>query len=154
MMLPSPILMICSANICRSPFAEHYLRHRLRQAGEFAEVFSRGILEMNARAVPDDGLAAAQEMGIRMQRHRSTKLQGSDLDRAALVMIMEQQHRQYLLQMRPQCVGKIFFLSEPTGGEEVPDPMGKGVEAFRVSYRVIAQNLDAWLDRFGIAPPA
>jgi len=151
MMLPSPVLMICSANICRSPFAECYFRYKLQQAGEFAEVYSRGILDMNGKGVPEDGITVAQEMGVKLSRHHSTKLENADLDRAALVMIMEQQHRQYLLQMRPQCVGKIFFLSQPTGGAEVPDPMKKGVDAFRVSYQVIARNIDAWLKQFGIA---
>jgi len=150
-MLPSPVLMICSANICRSPFAELYFRHRLQQAGEYAEVFSRGILEMHGKGVPEDGVTVAQEMGINATRHHATKLEAADLDRAALVLIMEKQHRQYLLQMRPQCVGKIFFLSQPTGGEEVPDPMAKGEDAFRESYQVIAHNIDAWLKRFGIA---
>ncbi len=151
MMLPSPVLMVCSANVCRSPFAEHYFRHRLRQAGEYAEVFSRGIMEMNGTEVPEDGLTVAEEMGIDMRRHRSTKLTPADLDRAALVLVMEKQHRQYLLQMRPQYVGKIFFLGQPTGGGEVPDPMAKGVEAYRASYQVIARDVDAWLKRFGIA---
>ncbi|MDQ6964560.1 MAG: hypothetical protein Q9M13_06530 [Mariprofundales bacterium] len=150
MMLPSPVLMICSANICRSPFAECYFRSRLQQAGEFAEVYSRGIMEMHEQPVPDDGIAVAKEMGVNLSRHHSTKLEAADLDRAALVMIMEKQHRQYLLQMRPQCVGKIFFLSQPTGGDEVPDPMAKGVDAFRLSYQVIARNIDAWLKSFGI----
>ncbi|RMH51415.1 MAG: hypothetical protein D6682_04550 [Zetaproteobacteria bacterium] len=149
-MLPSPILTLCSANICRSPFAEHYLRHRLRQAGAFAEVFSRGILEMEGRPVPEEGLAAAREMGVEMGRHRSCRVQAGDLDRAALVLVMEQQHRHYLMQLRPQCVGKIFLLSQPGGGGDVPDPMGKGLEAFRDSYRVIAQHLDGWLLRFGV----
>ncbi len=150
MMLPSPILMICSGNICRSPFAEIYLRHRLQQAGTFAEVFSRGILDMHQRPAPDHGIAVAAEMGLDLAAHHSTKLEPADLDRAALVMIMEQQHRQYLAQMRPAVIGKIFFLSQPTGGAEVPDPMGKDVEAFRASYQMIATNVDGWLKRFGV----
>ncbi|MDQ6950416.1 MAG: low molecular weight protein-tyrosine-phosphatase [Mariprofundales bacterium] len=150
MMLPSPILMVCSGNICRSPFAEFYLRSRLQQAGEFAEVFSRGILDMHSRSVPDTGIAVAADMGVDLAPHRATKLEGSDLDRAALVMIMEQQHRQYLAQMRPAAIGKIFYLSQPTGGAEIPDPMGKSDEDFRDSYRVIVENIDGWLKRFGV----
>jgi len=150
MMLPSPILMICSGNICRSPFAECYLRYRLQQAGEFAEVFSRGILDLHNSPTPDDGIAVAQTMGVDLSRHRSTKLEATDLDRAALVMIMEKQHRNYLAQMRPAVIGKIFYLSQPTGGEEVPDPMGKSAEDFRASYQVIAANIDAWMKRFGV----
>ncbi|MDX8409736.1 MAG: low molecular weight protein-tyrosine-phosphatase [Mariprofundales bacterium] len=150
MMLPSPILMVCSGNICRSPFAEIYLRHRLQQAGAFAEVFSRGILEMRNHSAPDNGIAVAAEMGLDLSTHHSTKLEPADLDRAALVMIMEQQHRQYLAQMRPAVIGKIFFLSQPTGGAEVPDPMGKDSEAFRTSYQIIATNIEGWLKRFGV----
>lgn len=149
-MLPSPILMVCSGNICRSPFAEHYLRHRLRQAGAFAEVFSRGILEMRGSPTPEEGVAAAAEMGIDLSRHRSTQLERGDLDRAALVMIMERQHRQYLARMQPAAIGKIFYLSQPGGGREVPDPMGKSIDDFRASYRLIADYLDGWLERFGV----
>ena len=61
MVLPSPILMICAGNLCRSPFAEVYMRMRFEEAGVAAECYSRGLLAMPGRKVPELALKVAQE---------------------------------------------------------------------------------------------
>jgi len=151
MMLPSPIMMVCAGNMCRSPFAEYYMRHKFEQADVESECFSRGLLAMPGRKVPDLALQVGLEFGIDMREHNSQTLLAPDVDRSAIIMVMEQGQRQHLSKIRPASIGKIFLLSQPHGGKRIADPMGKDEEHFRKAYKEITLNIDAWAKRFGIA---
>lgn len=150
MLLPSPILMICAGNLCRSPFAEMYMRLKLEQAGVNAECFSRGLLSMPGRKVPEMALKVAEEFGVDLSDHVSQTLLAPDMDRAALVMVMEQGQRQHLSKMRPAHIGKVMMLSQLSGGQKISDPMGRSEETFRRVYAEITEHIDAWMSRFGI----
>jgi len=142
--------MVCAGNLCRSPFAEGYMRERLARAGVEAEVFSRGLLALPNQRPPAQAQEAARDFGVDLSGHVAQPLLGADLDRAGLVLVMSQQQRQHLARMRPAVIGKVFLLSQPGGGQPVADPMGRDPEFFRQVYADIAALVDAWLQRFGI----
>ncbi len=150
MMLPSPIMIICAGNMCRSPFAEYYMRQKFEDAGVEGECFSRGLLAMPGRKAPSAALQVGLEFGIDMQDHISQTLLAPDVDRAAMIMVMESGQRQHLSKMRPASIGKIFLLSQPLDGKTIADPMGKDDDHFRKVYKEIMMNVDAWVKRFGI----
>jgi len=126
------------------------MRQKFEQAGVEGECFSRGLLAMPGRKVPDLALQIGLEFGIDMQDHISQTLLAPDVDRTAMIMVMEQGQRQHLSKMRPTSIGKIFLLSQPHGGKRIADPMGKDEDHFRKVYTEIALNVDAWAKRFGI----
>ncbi|MDX8396132.1 MAG: hypothetical protein R8K22_06935 [Mariprofundaceae bacterium] len=148
MMMPSPVLMICAGNMCRSPFAEYYMRLKLEEVGIAGECFSRGLLAMAGRKVPETALTVGLEFGVDMSEHISQTLLAPDLDRAALVMVMELEQRQHLSKMRPAHIGKVFMLSQPSGGAKISDPMGRSEESFRKIYTEITGHIDGWINRF------
>jgi len=149
-MTPSPILMVCAGNLCRSPFAEFYMRKRLEKAGVYAKVFSRGLLALPNQRAPKHGQQAAAEFDVDLSSHVSQPLLRTDLEQAAMVMVMEAEQRQHLAKMSPASIGKVFILSQMTDGKPIADPVGKDLTAFRNAYKVIATDVDAWLKRFGI----
>jgi len=150
MLLPSPIMMVCAGNMCRSPFAEHYMRLRLQQAGQHGECFSRGLLAMPGRKVPEVAQKVGTEFGVDMHTHISQTMLAPDVERAALILVMEPKQRQHLSKVRPSSIGKVFVLSQPLGGKAIPDPMGKDEAYFRKVYADITHMVDAWLQRFAI----
>jgi protein-tyrosine phosphatase len=150
MLLPSPILFICAGNLCRSPFAEAYMRKRLEAGEAYAECFSRGLLSMPGRKVPAMALKVAQEFGVDLSGHVSQTLLAPDFDRAALVMVMESGQRQHLSKMRPAHIGKVMMLSQPSGGQKIDDPMGRSEETFHRVYGEIVEHIDVWAERFGV----
>ncbi|GMR00220.1 MAG: phosphotyrosine protein phosphatase [Zetaproteobacteria bacterium] len=152
MLLPSPVLTICAGNLCRSPFAEAYLRQQFEAAGVEAEVFSRGLLTLPNQRPPKEAQQVASEFNIDLASHVSQPLLGTDLDRAGIVLVMDAGQRQHISKIRPACIGKVFLLSQPSGGEPVADPMGRDENAFRQVYARIAAEVDAWMQRFGIQP--
>jgi len=143
-------MMICAGNMCRSPFAEKYMQLRLQQAGLEAECYSRGLLALAGRKVPDIAQKIGLEFGVDMSQHISQTLLTPDIDRAAMIMVMEAEQRQHLSKMRPASIGKVFLLSQPSGGKIIHDPMGKDEAYFREVYSEITTHVDAWMQRFGI----
>jgi len=148
MFMPTPIMMVCAGNICRSPFAEFYMRKKLEEEGKNGEVFSRGLLLIQGHNVPAAGLKIGLEFGVDMSKHMSNALLAPDMDRAALVLVMEPDQRQHLMQKRPEHVGKVMMLSQPCGAKIIDDPMGRSEDTFRRVYGEIARCVDAWVERF------
>lgn len=148
MFMPTPIMMVCAGNICRSPFAEFYLRKQLEEKGIEGEVFSRGLLLMQGKKVPEKGLKIGMEFGVDMTEHISQALLAPDMDRAGLVLVMEPDQRVHLMKKRPEHVGKVMLLSQPCGGQPIDDPMNRSEETFRRVYGEISACIDAWIARF------
>lgn len=151
MMLPSPILVVCSGNLCRSPFAEGVFRRCFEHVGVYAEVFSRGLLDVGAQPVPQAALKVAAEFGVDLSGHHAVRLSPEDLQRAGIVLVMSAKQRKHIGEMSPTAFGKVFLLSQPDDGETVEDPIGKPEEVFREVYHQIGQLADLWLQRFGVS---
>jgi len=149
-MLPSPILMVCTGNLCRSPFAEALMRQRLEQHGAFAEVKSCGVQNIGSQPVPNIALQVAAEFDVDMSAHRSTFVSPELLQQAALVLVMSERQRKHLGHIYPTGIGKVFLLSQPDDGEDIPDPIGQPEDFYRETYAEINRLVDAWLARFGI----
>jgi len=150
MQLPSPILVICQGNLCRSPFAEQLLQKKLRDAGVYAEVFSRGLQNIGNQPVPDLAQRIANEFDVDLSNHRSALVLKEDLQQAALVLVMSARQRKFIGEISPMSIGKVFLLSHPNGGDTVTDPIGQSDDFFRDVYSEIAEHSDAWLQRFGV----
>lgn len=148
MLMPTPIMMVCAGNICRSPFAEFYMRKALAEKGVEGEVFSRGLLLMPGKHVPEKGIKVGLEFGVDLSAHISQALLAPDMDRAGLVLVMEPDQRLYLIKKRPEHLGKVMLLALPCGGKNIDDPMGRSEETFRRVYGEIAACVDAWVQRF------
>src|SRR5688500_18860960 len=67
------IAIVCTANRCRSPLAEHILRAEAAARGLSVHVFSMGLLQ-SGMPMPDRGIAVAREFGLDLSRHRSERL--------------------------------------------------------------------------------
>ena len=149
-MLPSPILMVCTGNVCRSPFAEAFMRQRLAELGAYAEVRSCGIQDIGSQPVPDTALRVAAEFGVDLSSHRSAAMTPAHLRQAALVLVMSERQRRFIARGLPTSIGKVFLLSQPDNGEDVPDPIGQSPDFFRETYAIIARLTEIWLERFGL----
>jgi len=143
--------MVCAGNLCRSPFAEGLMRNRLQQADIEGECFSRGLIAMPGLKAPDTAVRVAGEFGVDLSTHVSQPLGQPDIDRAALVLVMEPAQRQHLIRISPSSIGKVFILSQPSGGASIPDPVGQDETVFMAVYDEISGHIEAWLRRFGVA---
>lgn len=104
--LPGRVLVVCTANVCRSPLAAALLAAGLPAA----DVSSAGVhaltdapmCAVSASLLPDGGGAG----------HAARQLTGDLVRSADLVITMEQEQRSAAVRLAPGVQGKVFTLRE------------------------------------------
>ena len=115
------VLFVCAGNLCRSPFAEELARLRAGERGLDVEFESAGEIAYEGSRCPDDAVAAASRYGVDLTAHRARRL------------TREQE----------------AVADEVVPLFDVPDPIGRGPDAYRVTYARLDERVDELLDRWG-----
>jgi len=131
------LLMVCTANICRSPMAQVVMTHLAKLGGLAAHtrVDSAGTRASWLSARPDArACAALTDRGYPIGRLRSRRVADKDFTRFDLILAMDQSNLDDLRQMCPtEHVHKLHLLLEfapELGLREVPDPYYGGAKGF------------------------
>ena len=124
------ILIVCTANICRSPMAAGLLRHFLAgQSGPLKSlsVVSAGIAARYGDPVSDNAAIAMKKAGVDLSDHVSQPVTQKLLDDSLVVFCMTESHRA-LLQLQFERVPRHLYLFRqflpPPVDPEVDDPYG------------------------------
>jgi L-threonylcarbamoyladenylate synthase len=167
---PELILLVCSGNTCRSPLGMVILRRALAYRGLDAAyaVASAGTVAVDGLGASFEACQAASERGLDLSGHRSRFVTGDLLARAKLVLTMTRRHRRTLLDLHPGAVDRVFTLkgyaagagtsgaigSLPSAGsvEDIPDPIGLGIEAYRRVVAEIERGAAAVVERLRNSP--
>jgi protein-tyrosine phosphatase len=153
------ILVVCSGNICRSPYAEGYLRLRLARAGRpDVSIRSAGTLGIVGSPPSPETLTLAAEAGFDLAGHRSAALAYDRVDEADVILVMEEAHRRAIAGRYPEDAGKVRLLSAfhpgARGMPRVPDifdPIGMPMAEYRRCFQLLRDSLDGFLrDRLGL----
>jgi protein-tyrosine phosphatase len=139
------ILVACTANICRSPMAAAILRRRLAELGleDEIEVISAGVWAEDGHSASPNAILTLAGRGMDVAGHRSQLLTPALLARADIVLVMEEAHRRSLFYLAPQHLGKVYLLTEMSGGHaDVADPYGGSIEG----YARTADELEALIE--------
>jgi protein-tyrosine phosphatase len=105
------VLVVCTANRCRSPLAAAILRARLAARGVTAEVESVGLLEPGYRAT-DATVEAAAALGIDLGDHLSRRLDVTQIREADLIVGMERGHVREVVVFERDAWPRTFTLKE------------------------------------------
>lgn len=97
------ILFVCTANICRSPTAEHLARHL--PGGDRFEFASAGLLRAGTTC-PDQLMQATSPRGVDLTGHRSRLASRELLRDADLVVTMEVGHLREITVLDPEAFAK------------------------------------------------
>ncbi|MCK4653558.1 MAG: Sua5/YciO/YrdC/YwlC family protein [Candidatus Cloacimonetes bacterium] len=141
------ILFICTANICRSPMAEFYLKTLIQKNKLSFCVKSAGFLN-GGRQISENSEKVLKENEIDASKHISTQINEELILDSWLVLTMTIQHKLYLLDYFPNIENKVFTLSEFTGYQiDVDDPYGLEIYFYRETYEKIRERIDNLLDK-------
>jgi len=144
------VLVVCSGNICRSPMAAEYLRHRASREGlDAVVVTSGGLLGIDGEQAAVESIAALAEVGLDLRRHRSRGVTPSDVRNADLVVAMTSDHVDEIRQRFPETAAEIRLLRAFEDGPiparfapDLADPVGKPLEAHRAAFQQIRDCVD------------
>lgn len=139
------ILIVCTANICRSPVAEALLRAHLQKRG-LAQwtVGSAGTWALQQRAASQFSINVCEKMGLDITGHRSRMIDDKLLQQADLVLCMEAGHVEALQTEFTSHADKIHLLSEMAGElYSVHDPYGEPL----VMYQRMGDELSILIEK-------
>ncbi|MGN0063879.1 MAG: hypothetical protein ACI379_06530 [Nocardioides sp.] len=116
------VLMVCTANICRSPYLEIQAR-ALAGEGSPVTFSSAGTMGFSDHAM-DETMAGTLPPGA-ADAFRSRPLTPAILSQVDLVLTAEREHRTRILEESPQFVRKVFTVGQFAAGVEAnPDLRG------------------------------
>jgi protein-tyrosine phosphatase len=131
------ILFVCMGNICRSPSAEGFFAHALKQSSysEQISIDSAGTHGYHVGHGPDPrAVDTAGNFDVDIGHLRSRKVSTSDFHNYDLIVAMDRSNFEDLQRIQPQdsTAGlKMMMEYHPEGHpDEVPDPYYGGMDGF------------------------
>ncbi len=147
---PKTILIVCTANMCRSPMAEGLLRHKLALAGlsdEFV-VASAGVWTEDGFPATDHAVQALAEQGIDISAHRSRNVTEDMVAQSALVLTMTRNHAEAVRLSFPAHAGKVYLLGEMGGPAcDVNDPVGRPLAVYQTTAKELDRLIESGYER-------
>jgi protein-tyrosine phosphatase len=139
------ILLVCTANLCRSPMAEGALRRMLDRSGIRADIDSAGTHDYGADLPPCSmSIQTARRHGYDISAQVGRQVRPHDFRYFDLILAMDKRNRRHLRRVAgAQARDKVLLLldfSRSFAGEEVSDPYGRGQIAFEEAHRRITSG--------------
>ncbi len=153
------ILVVCTANICRSPMVAALLRARLQAAGlaDAVEVASAGVYALGGEPADPIMERLLATTGVSVGPHRAQGIAVPALREADLILVAEERHRQAIFHHDPRSLHKVLLITELNRSYgDLPDPYGQAEERYREvltrALRVLDEGWENLLQRLALAP--
>jgi len=133
---PLKIILVCYANLCRSPLAEGIFKQLLERIGKSDNVIvsSAGIHAYEGSPPHSKSIQVAKERGIDISGYGGVQLTKEMAKDADLILTLDESVKHHILSYYINDSEKIFTLKEYSGKRDdldVDDPYGLSTEAFR-----------------------
>jgi len=147
------VLMVCTANYCRSPMAEGMLRRQLLELGlsQYIRVDSAGTHVSRSGQRPDiRAQQAVQAGGVDITRLRSRSIQHTDFVDFDYILVMDEGNFQSVAKLCPveyrHKLAMMMAFAPQSGVTEVPDPYYSNKEGFQQVYTFLEQAVNGLVE--------
>lgn len=142
------VLLVCTANICRSPAAERLFRVRL---SPYVEFFSRGTRALPGAQMCETAANWTLMHGASAAGHVSRQLESADIEAATLIFTASERHKARVVSLRPSAQRRTYTLLQAARIVRWRTSHGVRVPARGVADRLewLAGELDEYR---GVAP--
>lgn len=133
------VLVVCTANICRSPMGEALVRHALAAQPEplkSLKVVSAGVATYDGEPVTPSSAKALQKVGLDISGHRSQRLTRDLVENAVVVLVMTESHRAIINDAFPDLQTPVYLFRETIPNVQdtgIPDPFGMDFPAYEAT---------------------
>ncbi len=135
------IVVICYANICRSPIGEAILK------GLYPEknISSAGTKALEGQGANPLSIQIIQEeMGFDLSHHKARQLTHDIACENDLILVMEQSMLSTIVQKYPIAQGRTFLINHFRGGGDVADPYKQPIDKFKHTFFELKDAIDSW----------
>lgn len=144
------ILLVCTANRCRSPLAAATLQ-RLLAGGDGAggiRVESAGTWAVAGLPATPEAVEAGRAAGLDLSGHRARSVADLALDSYDLILTMEAGQREALRVEQPRHADRVQLIAEMAGESfDITDPTGRALEEHHACLRELRNALERGLAR-------
>jgi protein-tyrosine-phosphatase len=147
--MPS-ILIVCSADICRSPMGEGILKYLVESRPDKNQWFidSAGVWARFGNPPAPLSQLVMQKMGIDISSHLSLPVNKEFLSHFDLILTMESIHKEVLQNVNKRNAKRIYLISEMVGIiKDIEDPIGGEMEDYQATANELMQFLSDGLNR-------
>ena len=156
------ILLVCTGNTCRSAMAEGIFKKMLKERAEDdtrLNIISAGISALPGMSPTSEAILVMFEQGIDISQHYTQALQEELIKKADLILVMTNEHKEYIHKEFPFAQNKTFLLKKFTLNNkfesnqnnernyEIIDPIGRKIDFYRIVARELKENLKKILDK-------
>ncbi|WP_322089347.1 protein-tyrosine-phosphatase [Burkholderia sp. BCC1999] len=131
------LLLVCTANVCRSPMAEVLFRRVL----DGVRVMSAGVDAMPGMGADPAAIAVMRRIGLDLGQHRSQPLARWMIESSALVLTMSERQRQVIAHRYPSLSGRVCRLLPD---EDVADPYRLDSTAYAATVERLTTGVRHW----------
>ena len=144
------VLIVCHANVCRSPAAEWLFRSRQHERGAQPIAFrSAGLRAIDGHDMDPVMRRLLEERGVDSGTHHSRRLDRQSVRNADLILVTEKRQVKDVEALEPTSRGKVYSLGkwDASGSADVVDPHGRDEAMYRDSLAHIEHLVMGWLDK-------
>ncbi len=146
------ILFVCTGNICRSPSAEAFLRHKVSAKGlSNYEIDSAALTSYHIGDPPDPrAIAVGKTYGFDMSGLAARKVKDDDFFHYDLIMAMDQGHFESLIRLCPdEFKHKIVLFHQYVSNtqQDVDDPYYGSIKNFEKMMEILDVALDQLINK-------
>ncbi len=137
------ILFVCSGNISRSFLAEILFKNEVEQVGaDHISASSAGLLAYPGNPPDSRMVDYLAGLGLSARGHSAAQVTREAVDRADLIMVMEQDHDLTIKKLWPEASHKVKrlgeFISDGQEADDIIDPFGKSPYHYRLAQSQIS----------------
>ncbi|MGI4984356.1 MAG: low molecular weight protein-tyrosine-phosphatase [Janthinobacterium lividum] len=140
------VVIVCHANICRSPMAEALFlaEAKIKEAG--IVVHSAGLAAVNGNKADKVVSEMLARRGMDLSVHRSRRLTVDMIRAAQLVLVMEQHQIRGVEAMDSSSKGKVHLLGK-WDDVEIGDPYRQDESVYRGSAELVERSVANWIKK-------
>lgn len=139
------IVFVCQGNVCRSVFAEFYLRSKIQNSS--FQVQSCGLDVKKSGSSPETAIHVSNEFGIDLSSHLAKSHTAYDFTQSDLIVAMEYPQFIALKKLYPEHQNKMYLMKDFTLSFDaylcnIYDPYGRNDAEFRRCFKIIKKCID------------
>ncbi len=143
------VLVICTANLCRSPMAHAIFHAEARTRALAMEIRSAGLMNMRGQPAAEHAQLVCTRARTPMPKVAAQQVNAHDVAWAEIIFVMDTFHQSELDRQFQEISNKVHLLGNfdpKRRGERIQDPVGRSLTEFQACYDRLRDCIRHYLD--------